>query len=186
MLENYKKFLIDFDELIEYISNNQKEYIQCKKGCAKCCQKGNYPFSQLEFTYLTQGYINLDENTKILVQQNIQNLLLDKKEFKGNIFEHECPFLINNECCVYNYRGIICRTFGVCYYDDDNQYVRLPDCVNYGLNYSHVYDKKSRTLKISDVPKINLRIDKVLNSSLAKKYNLECSHIKPLLEWIEK
>ena len=99
--------------------------------------------------------------------------------------EHQCPFLINNECCVYEYRGIICRTFGICYYDDTKGYVRLPDCVNEGLNYSQFYDKKSKTLNIADVPKINLRIDIVLNSELAKKYNLKSGEIRPMLEWIE-
>ena len=97
MLENYKNFLNDFDELLKFISQNQKKYIKCNKGCSKCCQKGDYPFSQLEFTYLTEGFINLPQNTKILVQQNIRNLLLDKKESKEEIFEHQCPFLINNE-----------------------------------------------------------------------------------------
>ena len=32
-------------------------------------------------------------------------------------FIYECPFLINNRCCVYSYRGIICRTFGLAYFD---------------------------------------------------------------------
>lgn len=185
MLENYKKFLDDFDELLKYISQSQKKYIKCNKGCSKCCQKGDYPFSQLEFTYLTEGFINLPQNTKILVQQNIRNLLVDKKEVRGKTFEHQCPFLINNECCVYEYRGIICRTFGICYYDDTKGYVRLPDCVNEGLNYSQFYDKKSKTLNIADVPKINLRIDRVLNSELAKKYNLKSGEIRPMLEWVE-
>ena len=184
MLENYKNFLNDFDELLKFISQNQKKYIKCNKGCSKCCQKGDYPFSQLEFTYLTEGFINLPQNTKILVQQNIRNLLLDKKESKEEIFEHQCPFLINNECCVYEYRGIICRTFGICYYDDTKGYVRLPDCVNEGLNYSQFYDKKSKTLNITDVPKINLRIDRVLNSELAKKYNLDSGEIRSMLNWL--
>lgn len=185
MLENYKSFLKDFDELLEYISEGQKKYLKCNKGCSKCCKKGDYPFSQLEFTYLTEGFINLPQNTKVLVQQNIRNLILDKKENKEKIFEHQCPFLINNECCVYDYRGIICRTFGICYYDDTKGYVRLPDCVNEGLNYSQYYDKKTKTLSITDVPKINLRIDRVLNSTLAKKYNLDSGEIRPMLDWLK-
>lgn len=177
MLNRYKLFLKDFDKLLLILFEQQKKYIKCKKGCSKCCQKGDYPFSQLEFAYLTDGYIKLPSNTKILVQQNIRNLLYDKKEYKGERFEHKCPFLINDECCVYEHRGIICRTFGLCYYDDQNQYVRLPECSNYGLNFS------KKDLKFEEVPKINLRIDRVFESELGQKYKLEYGEIRPMLEW---
>lgn len=186
MLGRYEKFLKEFDEVLKCLLESQKRYLKCKKGCSKCCEKGEYPFSQIEFAYLTQGYINLPDKTKILVQQNIRNLKMDKKEFKGERFEHKCPFLINGECSVYEYRGIICRTFGLCYYDDINGYVRLPDCVHYGLNYSDFYDDKNHTLNIQDVPRVNLRIDRVLNSQLADKYNLECGEIRPKMDWFEQ
>lgn len=183
MLNRYKNFLKDFDLLLSVLFENHKKYIHCKKGCSKCCSKGDYPFSQLEFAYLTQGFINIPQTTKILVQQNIRNLILNKKEFKGERFEHVCPFLINGECCVYEYRGLICRTYGICYYDDKNGYVRLPDCVNEGLNYSKYYDKNTKILQITDVPKVNLRIDRVLESELAQKYNLEHGEIRPMVDW---
>ncbi len=184
MLTRYKNFLKDFDNIIDNLFEDQKRYVKCKKGCSKCCEKGDYPFSQLEFAHITQGYINLDQNTKILVQQNIRNLLMDKKEFKGERFEHKCPFLINNECCVYEYRGIICRTFGLCYYDDTQGYVRLPDCVKDGLNYSEFYNEENHTLNIQNVPKVNLRIDRVLNSNLAEQYELESGEIRAMLDWL--
>ena len=93
--------------------------------------------------YLTQGYIGLDANTKVLVQQNIQNILEDEKEYTGKNFEYQCPFLINGECCVYKYRGLVCRTYGICYYDDircqfrmkksktkyDNQVITIPEII---------------------------------------------------------
>lgn len=186
MLERYEKFLDEFDEVIDFLFNEQKQYIHCKKGCSRCCEKGEYPFSQLEFSYLTKGYVNLPENTRILVQQNIRNLKMDKKEFKGERFEHKCPFLINGECSVYKYRGIVCRTFGLCYYDDINGYVKLPGCVHQGLNFSDIYEEKSQTLNIQNVPKINLRIDRVLKSELSEKYELESGQIRPLLGWFEQ
>ena len=185
MLSRYEKFLKDFDEIVASIFENQKRYIKCKKGCSKCCSVGEYPFSQIEFAYLTQGYIKLPANRKILVQQNIRNLLMDKKEFKGGRFEHKCPFLINDECSVYDYRGIVCRTFGLCYYDDIKGYVRLPECVHDGLNYAEFYNKKEHTLNIQNVPKINLRIDRLLSSELAHRYELESGEIRPILEWIK-
>jgi Fe-S-cluster containining protein len=184
MFKTYQKFLYDFDNALKLIFETQKKYIKCKKGCTGCCSKGNYPFSQIEFAYLTQGFINLDDKIKQIVQNNIKELLQQKQNSKEQRFEHQCPFLINNECCVYEYRGIICRTFGVCYYDDKEGYVRLPDCVFDGLNYSDFFDLKTNTLNIKDVPLVNLRIDRVLNSELAKKYNIECGEIRSMLDWI--
>lgn len=184
MLENYEKFLIEFDDYIKQLFENHKQYIKCKKGCSLCCTGGEFPYSQLEFSYLTKGFILLPNDKKQIVQNNIKRLLKEKVNFKGKRFEHTCPFLIDNECCVYNYRGIICRTFGICYYDDENKYVRLPACSNYGLNYSQVYNKDNNTLNIKDIPKQNLRIDVVLNSENAKKYNLDSGEIRPMLDWL--
>ena len=185
MQSNYEKFIKDFDQILEYLFESQKQYIKCKKGCAHCCKKGDYPFSEAEFRYLTEGYIKLSDNQKIIVQQNIRNLLKDKEEYIGNDrFEHSCPFLINDECCVYEYRGIICRTFGLSYFDEKGGYFRLPDCVSLGLNYSQLYDNETKTVEYKDLPKVNLRIDRILNSNLAKRHGIECGEIRPMLDWL--
>ena len=184
MYKNYSEFIKEFDKVLELLFSSQKKYIKCKKGCSGCCSKGEYPFSQAEFAYLTYGFINLPDEKKKIVQNNIKNLIKEKAVNKNERFEYSCPFLINNECCVYEYRGIICRTFGVCYYDDKEGYVRLPDCVFDGLNYSEFFDKETNILNIKDVPMVNLRIDRVLDSELAKKYNISCGEIRPLIDWI--
>ena len=186
MLDRYKLFLKEFDEIINSLFENQKRYINCKKGCSKCCEKGDYPFSQLEFAYLTQGFLSLPPELKIKVQHNIRQYQTERKYFKEERYEHQCPFLINGECRVYEYRGIVCRTFGLCYYDDINGYVKLPDCVHDGLNYSEFYDADTRTLNIQNVPKVNLRIDRVLKSQLAEKYELESGEIRAMLDWLEQ
>ena len=186
MFKRYQNFYNELDRKLNTYIENQKKYIKCKKGCSLCCEKGEYPLSQPEFFYLTQGFINLPQKTKKIVQQNIQKLLEEKKENKNKRYEHQCPFLINNECCVYNYRGIICRTFGLAYFDDEKKYVRLPDCVHQNLNYYEYYDKKTKILNLENIIKENLRTDKILQTPLAKKYNIEQIEIKPMLEWIEK
>lgn len=186
LLENYEKFLKEFDKQLAKYFEQQKQYIKCKKGCSICCSQGEYPFSQLEFTYLTSGFIKLPNNIKSEVQKNIKNLIAEKKNYKGERFEHKCPFLINDECCVYQYRGIICRTFGLCYYDDEKDYVRLPGCVHTGLNFSEIYDENTQTLNMETVTGVNLRTDKVLESPQAKKYGLEHGQIRPILDWFGK
>jgi len=184
MLKRYENFLKEFDKELEKIFNSQIKYLKCKKGCSKCCEFGDYPFSQLEFLYLTKGYLNLDYERRLIVQKNIKNLLLKKEKFTGAGFEHICPFLINNECSVYEYRGLVCRTFGVCYYDEEKGFVKVPECVEFGLNYSGFYDEKTKELNISDIPNINLKIDKIFESEIAKKYNLDYGLIRPMLDWM--
>jgi hypothetical protein len=66
------------------------------------------------------------------------------------------------------------------------QAVKLPECVNFDLNYSEFFDKKSQTLNIQNVPQINLRIDKIFESDIAKKYELDCGEIRALDKWIIK
>ena len=41
-------------------------------------------------------------------------------------------------------------------------------------------------LNIKDVPKVNLRIDRVLKSELSEKYELESGEIRPMMEWFEQ
>ena len=185
MLNNYEKFLEELDIVLEELFYNHKQYIKCKKGCSLCCTGGEFPYSQLEFAYLTKGFISLPNDKKQIVQNNIKRLLEDKSKFAGERFEHTCPFLINNECSVYKYRGIICRTFGLCYYDDIKKYIRIPGCVHNGLNYSDYYDNENQNLTIEDIPKQNLRTDVILNSKNAKKYSLQSGDIRPMLDWLK-
>ena len=59
----------------------------------------------------------------------------------------------------------------------------LPECVHYGLNYSENYDDENKELHVDYIPRVNLRIDRILNSQLAHKYNLESGEIRPIVEW---
>ena len=186
MLENYLVYLQLIDEKLNKFFTKQKPFIYCKKGCGLCCKNAQFPYSQIELEYLMIGVRQLDEEKKSIISQNINKLKQQKAEHPGKDFKYDCPFLINNECSVYSYRGIVCRTFGLGYYDDTKDCVKLPECVHSGLNYSEFYDSKSGTLSIDDVININLRIDRVLNSRLAQVYNFECGDIRPMLEWLEQ
>ena len=126
----YSKFLKDLDNRLEDYFKFHKELIFCQKGCSICCEKGDYPLSELELKYLMQGYVALDYFTKQQVQENFKQIV------KGGA----CPFLIDNKCSIYPYRPIICRVHGLAYLCDDNT-VKLPYCANIGKNYSKNYKK---------------------------------------------
>ena len=85
LLKDYEEFLINFDSKLSHYFNIYSCHICCKKGCSHCCEKGDYPLSELELRYLMQGYANLDNDLKLIVQENIKTLA------KGEA----CPFLIN-------------------------------------------------------------------------------------------
>ena len=75
-----------------------------------------------------QGFIALEQTLKIQVRENFKNME------KGG----RCPFLVNNLCCIYKYRPIICRTHGLAYLMSDGR-ANVPYCVNGGKCYGSVY-----------------------------------------------
>ena len=176
MLERYKKFLEEFDKQLAEYFDEHKQFLCCQKGCTDCCEIGDYPFSRLEAEYIMSGYLTLPPEKQQLVKQNISNL---KTVQKNQMYK--CPFLDEKECILYKYRGIVCRTFGLAYLD--NGKVKLPECANFGLNYSQIYDLKNHTITLENPITENLRTDEIFKSKLAQKYQLECGEIRPLKDW---
>lgn len=177
MLAEYEKFLEKFDKRLSRYFEEQCEFIKCKKGCSACCEVGEYPFSRLEAEYLMSGFVKLPSDIKKQVRENIKRL----KEENPKLCQ--CPFLINHLCCLYKYRGIVCRTHGLAWYDEDEEKIRLPYCVNLGLNYSKIFDRETGEVYIQNPIKAHLRIDSILRSPLAEEYELECGEIRPLIKW---
>ena len=160
---NYADFLKELDLKLEKYFEDQRTHICCKIGCSSCCEKGDYPASQVELEYLMQGYISLDNETKKIVQENIKNME------KGGA----CPFLVNKKCSIYSYRPIICRTHGLAYLCGENT-VKVPYCVNEGKNFSRVY-KDGEIM--SEPVKENLDTQHILA-------NYDCGEIRNLYDWI--
>ena len=77
----------------------------------------------------------------------------------------------------------MCRTHGLAWYDEDEEKIKLPYCVNLGLNYSKVFDRETGAVFLQDPIKARLRIDSILRSPLAEEYELECGEIRPLVKW---
>ncbi len=147
MLNKYKQFLENLDIELSNYFKEQDKYIFCKKGCCDCCKLGQYPMSKIEFDNLKTAYESLTINDKRIVTTRIKKL---KKEYEKHVsknnkknFEHACPFLLGNSCCVYKNRPIICRTFGLiksAKTQDGTEIAILPECLHKGLNYSKVFN----------------------------------------------
>ena len=177
MLDRYEEFLKILDAKLDKYFEEQCEYIKCKPGCSMCCEVGEYPFSKLEIEYLISGFKKLHPNLRKTIMNEINRLKRKKPKM------HKCPFLIDKKCSVYQYRGIVCRTHGLAWYDEDVNRIRLPYCVNKGLNYSKVFDRKTGEVFLDEPIRERLRIDTILTSEEAKNFGLEYVEIRPMMKW---
>lgn len=159
---DYPKFLKEFDKKLENYFNSQASYIHCQKGCANCCKNGDYPMSDIELKYLMIGYEKLSLETKSTIQKNINSMAKGKA----------CPFLINEECSVYEYRPIVCRVHGLAYICKDN-IVKLPYCRKEGKNFSQLYEG-------------GMFLGTPINENLETSYilkDLDYTEIRSLYDW---
>ena len=190
----YKKYLNTIQKHLDNCFEDQKEYICCSKGCALCCKKGVYPCSEIEFQYLVLGLINLEPAIIETIMQKISELKEAAKNNSEGKFIHQCPFLNQqDECYLYEYRPIICRTFGLLHRVGENS-VTIPFCSEEGLNYSKVYDGKQEKIIEENIYKYGYKkAPHVYNISLKEivddKIFTEGEHLfgetKALLDWFE-
>ena len=168
-LSEYKKYLNTIDKVLEKYFEDQKEYIFCQKGCSHCCETGQYPYTELEYKFLILGFFSLPQEERQKIISRIQTL---KREYnqtsdKKN-FTYRCPFLNENGLCsVYEYRGMICRSFGLLTLLSNNQ-CAIPFCHKFGLNYSNVYDPIKKGIDFKKVEELNYK-----NKPYARKTNIK-------------
>lgn len=197
-IEKYCQFIRVIMGRIDAHFENQKEYIHCKEGCALCCKNGEYPCSELEFEFLKIGFMNLERSVQETIINKVLLLKSQKELSKDKKFIYECPFLINDRCSVYKYRMIICRTFGLPYYEDnkdkgEKNVLKVPFCMEQGLNYSDVYDTKTKKLSDELFKKggykneplaYNLSLEFLMTRFGKEIMELDFGEIKPLIEWL--
>jgi len=200
MFEAYEKYLEVINAKIAKFFKQAETFVFCKEGCSICCEQGQYPFSELEFKYLLYGSLNLKPEQIAIIDENIVQIKKEQRECEDVAkFMYRCPFLIDNRCCVYAYRGLICRTHGLAFYIDENDNFRVPGCFNHGLNYSNVAEvnengdaklysrEKFEQLGITDEPlAYNLSLKFLLNNEGTKYLELEFGENKPLIDWLEE
>lgn len=195
MTDNYTNYLSFIDTKISGFFEKQKPYIFCKKGCGKCCQNAQFPYSQIEITHLLNGYRKLDYNIKQQVLENITKINKQKNEFKDKKeqFKYDCPFLINNECSVYEYRGIVCRTFGLITLNNESGKMMLPFCAYQGLNYSNVLEPDSGVISTDKFKKgkflqeplsFNVSYEFLTDTDFEYSFKFEFGERKALIDWV--
>ena len=190
-LKNYETYLKFLDSKLKKFFESQKPFIFCQKGCAKCCKKAQFPYSLLEIKYLLTGFVLLDKETQQKVENNLQEIVNKRKKYKGKKFKYDCPFLVDDKCSVYKYRGVICRTFGLMTQTLDGK-IKSPFCSALGLNYSNVLNSKKTNISVRKYKKLGVK-EEPLGFNISYKYltsedyersfNLMFGDKKPLIEW---
>ena len=104
-IKKYKIYLEYLNKKLGEYFNEQSPYIFCKAGCSSCCEKGEYPFTEIEFAYLMIGAQTLNKDTVAKIENNIQEISDKKREHdtnnKNEKFLHACPFLVDKKCSLY-------------------------------------------------------------------------------------
>ena len=152
---------------------NNASLLNVNRHVLRAVKLENTRFQDLRWNTLCQVLFE----TKHIIKEEIKHLKQENPKM------HKCPFLIDKMCVLYKYRGIVCRTHGLAWYDEQENRIRLPYCVNKGLNYSKVFDRETGEVFLEHPIKERLRIDTILTSSEAQKYELEYGEIRPLLKW---
>jgi len=192
MADEYLRFLAFLTGKLEKYFEAQSPYVFCKKGCAKCCQSGEYPFSKIEFDFLSIGFYQLPSDIQKLIKDKIVKIKQDKFNSKSLPFMYECPFLINNECSVYKYRGIICRTFGLLSSKDDET-PKVPFCAYEGLNYSNVLDTSTNIISEEKFNKLNtdkqplvynISYKFLTSEQVEDTFGFKFGEKRPLIDWL--
>ena len=191
-LEDYCTYLHLITKKLNPYFASQTPYIFCKEGCSRCCRKGEYPCSELEFAFLKLGYAALDLQTQKQIVAKVLKINEEKQNYKGTVFNYECPFLINDRCSVYNYRPLICRTFGLPYYDEDNN-IKVPFCVYDGLNYNQVYDMERKAISVDMYKKtgyeqeplaFNVSLKFLITKVGVETMGLDFGEEKTIIDWM--
>ncbi|MCM1010390.1 MAG: hypothetical protein NC390_05900 [Fusobacterium sp.] len=145
----------------------------------------------MEFKLLQVGFAKLPPEIQQKIVENISAIKACKAQSNEKVFAYECPFLINNECSVYLYRGIICRTFGLMSVAEGNR-PKIPFCAHEGLNYSNVLDKETDVISSELYKKLNLDVEPVAfnidyefltGENIEHAYDFKFGEKKALIDW---
>ena len=192
-LQNYAEYLVYISQKLTTFFEHQKPYIACHKGCAKCCKNAEFPYKKIEFDMLIEGFKTLSEEQQKIIIENVKNLKAQRAKTEGK-FAHTCPFLIDDVCSVYKFRGVICRSFGLMFYNE-NDTPGIPFCIFEGLNYSMLLNKETGRVSSEKYKELgyeqeplafNVSHSFLTHEDFGKIFGFTFGETKPMLDWFEE
>ncbi|MBU4117838.1 MAG: hypothetical protein KJ555_03670 [Proteobacteria bacterium] len=128
--QDYHQLLDDLDAEIARIAKMHGAAISCSPGCASCC----LPFSVLPIE-------------AACVLKAINAMPPDSRDTLGRNRTKDtdhCPLLIDDLCCIYAARPVICRTQGLplAYVDEERETIEVSACpLNFPEEYTFTPEK---------------------------------------------
>lgn len=124
--DRYKRVLAQADEFFRGVMRTQPQNMQCGRGCSLCCH-GLFEIGSGDVPLIAEGLAALHPmRRKKIVRRAVEivassvhpNLRECSAEAKEEFFERTastpCPNLNDaGECQIYEYRPLVCRTFGL-------------------------------------------------------------------------
>lgn len=197
MFKAYEKYLETLSGHLNKFFAAQKPYIFCKPGCSKCCEKGIYPFTRLEFEYINEEIQALSDEKRNALFQRIKKIK-ESKPKNGEKFYYTCPFLVDNKCETYQHRAIECRCYGLTRFHvtESLKHYTMPACVDDGLNYSNVFDFEKNNFSAQKVEKVNkdvggqfepesYNLDLTFLTTCSMAEGLDFGETKALIDWFD-
>ena len=80
-LADYLLYLAYLTRKLDGFFEKQYPYIFCKKGCSRCCENGEYPFSRLEYDFIMIGFTKLPPELREEILSKVKRLKAEKEKF---------------------------------------------------------------------------------------------------------
>jgi hypothetical protein len=93
---------------------------------------------------------------------------------------------------VYEFRALICRTFGLITLQESGKYT-LPFCYSLGLNYSKVYNSENKKIDYEKIKNLGYKnnpeahrtdLKNLVSPAIFKDEPLNFGKIKSLIDWL--
>ncbi len=126
-MKGLKMYYDKFDHEVENFLVKEKsegKIPACEKGCSDCCKNVPLLISPSEIDYIVAKLNTLNKTQQKNIAKNIKQL--DKKytvppekintmeaiqESRAMQMNYQCPFLLGNNCAIYEARPMLCRGY---------------------------------------------------------------------------
>lgn len=125
-MSSYLDLLRRADQHFREVLADQPQNLQCRRGCTLCCY-GSFEISAADVPMIAEGLAHLEPAQRLRILERAETMIREarhpnlreatereKKEFFNRSASIPCPALDDSGACsIYEYRPLVCRTFGV-------------------------------------------------------------------------
>jgi len=124
--ETYKSILNRADAFFRSVMDTQPQNLQCGRGCSLCCY-GLFEIGSADVPVIADGLAKLHPQRRAMIIRRAVEIIatsrhpnlrecspIEKEKFFDRTSSTPCPNLgESGECMIYDFRPLVCRTFGL-------------------------------------------------------------------------